>query len=390
VVNNMTQDKTKTPNKWDGSKPKLLVVIVFVLSLSALFVFNMGMIRTMASDYWVMLKTMTGSIQESVEDMIAVDIHGKQRFVDINGGFRRLADQKMVNGTILGSNENLFLKTDVDYQFSEQEEETQCNRIKQILEHAESQGCTTLFVQRPHKYHLEKDRLPYGLKVQYDQQFDYWTDRLISEGFRVADLRTLEQANVFYRTDHHWTVESSLSAATAIIAALGLETGGYELTNYEYFTWKESFLGSEGIKVGKYYVGKDDFSVMIPKNPGHYEYYHRIDNKQTVFKKGSFEEAFIDRTILEDPSYNNKYNACLNGGYVENIIVNEEKKDGQKLLLISDSFARPMVMYLAQSFSEIRYLDPQEGRYNDSIIGYMDEYRPDVVIVMYNGPIQEV
>ena len=40
--------------------------------------------------------------------------------------------------------------------------------------------------------------------------------------------------------------------------------------------------------------------------------------------------------------------------------------------------------------SETRYLDPQEGRYNDSYIDYIDEYQPDVVVMMYTGAFVEV
>ena len=58
---------------------------------------------------------------------------------------------------------------------------------------------------------------------------------------------------------------------------------------------------------------------------------------------------------------------------MENIIVNEGCDDNSKLLLISDSFARSMVMYLCQAFHETRYLDPQEGRYNKSYIDYIEK-----------------
>lgn len=83
--------------------------------------------------------------------------------------------------------------------------------------------------------------------------------------------------------------------------------------------------------------------------------------------------------------YYNKYNACLYGGYVENIIQNNNLQTGQRVLLISDSYARPMTMYLSSAFSEVYYLDPQEGRYNDSYIAYIKKVKPDIVIMMYTG-----
>lgn len=44
-----------------------------------------------------------------------------------------------------------------------------------------------------------------------------------------------------------------------------------------------------------------------------------------------------------------------------------------------------MTMYLSSAFSEVYYLDPQEGRYNDSYIAYIKKVKPDIVIMMYTG-----
>ena len=49
-----------------------------------------------------------------------------------------------------------------------------------------------------------------------------------------------------------------------------------------------------------------------------------------------------------------------------------------------------MVQYLSLCFGETRYLDPQEGRYNDSYIQYMRDFQPDVVVIMYSGDYVEV
>lgn len=43
-----------------------------------------------------------------------------------------------------------------------------------------------------------------------------------------------------------------------------------------------------------------------------------------------------------------------------------------------------MTQYLSLSFSEVRYLDPQDGRYNDNYLTYINDYKPDIVIVMYD------
>ena len=71
--------------------------------------------------------------------------------------------------------------------------------------------------------------------------------------------------------------------------------------------------------------------------------------------------------------------------YNENIVLNNMSDNDLKVMLIADSYARPMLPFLSLCFKEVRYLDPQEGRYNDSYVDYIDAYDPDIVIMMFPG-----
>ena len=157
------------------------------------------------------------------------------------------------------------------------------------------------------------------------------------------------------------------------------------IKNYHKLFYGNSLLGSGGIRVGEYYVGKDDFAIPLPNFHTNLSYKH-YDNKHSLVlsKSGKFEEALIDRDVLEDKNYYNKYNACLFGGWCENRITNNESPNDLKLLLVSDSYSRSMAMYMSLYFNETRFLDPQDGRYNDSYKEYVDVYKPDIIVVMYD------
>lgn len=101
--------------------------------------------------------------------------------------------------------------------------------------------------------------------------------------------------------------------------------------------------------------------------------------------EGPFEKVFIDWDKLEDPNYNNKYYSLSYNAYNENIVINNLADNNDKVLLIADSYARPMLAFMSLCFKEVRFLDPQEGRYNDSYVEYIDEYDPDIVIMMFPG-----
>ena len=158
------------------------------------------------------------------------------------------------------------------------------------------------------------------------------------------------------------------------------------MNNYEPVSYNNSFLGSIGIKVGRFFAGKDDFVIYKPKFDTDITFVHK-DKKKPFEYAGDFWETFVDQKMLEDSSYNNKYDANMHGAYVESIIHNNLAQNNYRGLLITHSYGRAMAQYMSLDYSELRYLDPQKGRYNDNILEYVREYKPDVVIYMYNNVV---
>lgn len=226
-----------------------------------------------------------------------------------------------------------------------------------------------------------------------DTNYTSLLDELERRNISAIDLRNFKECCQYYKTDHHWTVESSFLATVKTLefiqseTDIGWEHDKYNLSNYSTLSYPSSFLGSNGIRVGKYYGGVDDFNILVPNFKTDFTYQHLVDGTITKEQSGDFFQAFIDKSILTDETYHNKYNALLQGGYVENIITNHNISNDKKLLFISHSYGRPMTQYLSRSFSEVRYLDPQDGSYNDNYLTYINDYKPDIVIVMYDDLI---
>lgn len=326
-----------------------------------------------------------------IEETYNNNFWNKLSFVDYQGLFCKITGQKINNGVIKGSDGKLNLLDNLDYEFVEDDEKLKADKAVKILMRAQQKGADVLYVQRP----WATGKVPYDYHFELNEQYDYWCKTMEESGFPVLDLRK-EVTNgriQFYITDHHWTVESSFNANADIIKALnelyGLkldqEKKYTDIGQYEKINYKNSFLGSEGIRVGKYFAGKDDFEIIVPKYDTDFKYVQYRDHKKYWEAKGDYSAVFIDKEKLEDPKYNNKYNAITYEGYVENRITNTLPDNNLKVLLIADSFARPMVTYLASNFKETRYLDPQDGRYTDSYVDYIDQYEPDVVIMMFPG-----
>lgn len=206
----------------------------------------------------------------------------------------------------------------------------------------------------------------------------------------MFDLRNIVSANqdeMFYYTDHHWTTETSFSAFQIIVESISeyIESDVHyaDIDEYEKMIIPNAFLGSYGIKVGKYYAGKDSFQVLIPKGDTlfKFESYDNIGNL-SMTKSGAWIDALMDQSILDNPNYNNKYNAWLNTQAVENRIINENVDNNTKILLISHSYGRPLAQYMALCFKEVRILDPQKGRFTGNYIEYIENFEPDIVLFL--------
>lgn len=305
-------------------------------------------------------KTLNTSIAENTYNNY---FWNRLNFVDIQGLVSRLAGQKINNDVIKGNDGKLNLMDNLEYKFIENDEEAKVQKAVKILKHAEKKNAKVLYVQRP----WATGSLPYGYHFELDDQYNYWCKQMQDYGFPVLDLRSVAKDKIkFYITDHHWTIESSFYANCYIIDSLNslfdLKLGKIEcadINQYNRKNYENSFLGSEGIRTGKYFAGKDDFETLIPAFETNFIYEQYKDHRLYWKAEGTYEDVFINKELLEDPNYNNKYAAYTYDGYIENRIVNYKSDNNLKVLLIADSYARPMVTYLAMNFKEIRYLDPQ-------------------------------
>ena len=323
----------------------------------------------------------------SFENGYNQNFYGKLSLVNINGAYRRVLGQTVI-GDVIRVNDSLTMKSEITYDANVFFDDIEYTKV--ILNYADANGISTLYVQHPTKINTLLNQLPYDKNKNAVNTDEYWLEKIVEGGYNVLNLCEDEySANTFYRTDHHWTNESALNAANAILDSLNINTDVCRKKKYKEDIYVNSFLGSAGIRVGKSYVGKDDFSVYIPKFETNLMYKKLVDNEVVFEASGDFNQCFINRAIIDDENYNNKYNAFLNGGYVENIILNRNCNNDKKILIISDSFARPMTQYLSLAFSETRYLDPQDGRFNDSCIDYIKKYEPDYLIIMYSLNYQD-
>ncbi len=268
-------------------------------------------------------------------------------------------------------------------------------QIAELCREIEAYGGRFLFVQVPYKNAQMAPELWAYSGDRTEDAEDLLLELLRQKEVPALDLRKDPDSCRFYKTDHHWTVEASYAAACDIAAALQPEGELPErITDpgqFEALCWPDSFLGSIGIKVGPYYTGKDDFIVLNPSFPTDFSYTILHGGETVHHSEGSFLNALVQRELLDNSRYRNKYASMLFGnsaGY-EYVIDNRLSERSDDILCITHSYGRSMCAYLSLFFRQTRMLDPQPGRYQGSYVEYIREHQPAIVVFAYNDLLNQ-
>lgn len=219
----------------------------------------------------------------------------------------------------------------------------------------------------------------------YDIPYLNLTYKLIEDG---------REKNAFYNTDHHWKVETGFWATEKILQNLkNLYDYDYNeqytnLLNYNLKVYDKWFLGSLGKKTGMYFTeaGVDDFTLITPNFETSFE--EELPLKQEK-KEGNFIDALLAIDKIEKKDYYEKspYHTYTGGDYRFQIIHNNNSENKRKILLIRDSFACPVVPFLAMQNEYVYIYDSRDFIPEEKINLYnlIEEVNPDCILMLFNG-----
>jgi hypothetical protein len=207
--------------------------------------------------------------------------------------------------------------------------------------------------------------------VNSDQEKEYYG--IILNGLKTSQvlpvfekLQKHDQEEIYFKTDHHWTQYGAYLAYEELMNSFSMKPVDNALFTVNKIN---DFQGTLYSRFRGSFIKGEDFVFYESENSGYTVEYIA-------------EERMEDKILFKENLENrDKYKVYLDGNYPLIRIRNPHAEYEEKVLVIKDSFANAMVPYLAESFTEVHYMDL---RYNNtSLKEYIENERFTKVVLLY-------
>ena len=321
-----------------------------------------------------------------IEKWFTFSMWKQEELINFNG---LLANKLNIHG--LYANMGMYV-TDGGYIVSASPYTTTDYEVEQTIafrDYLEANGIQLIYVNQPTKY-VDDDLLKreFGVETYSNRNADKFLERINGAGVNTIDLRVcmkeegLNVYDLFYRTDHHWTTPTGLWATQKIAEGLNeycgysIDTSVFDEKNFIRKDWKECWLGEQGKKVARTYVGLDDYTELKPNFETSYTF-KRGDG--TTFD-GIF-DMFVDETVYntENDVYENQ---SWHYSYSRVDCINNKVKSG-KVLLIGDSYSFVTQPFLSLQVHEVDSIILRKKEEDFNLREYILTNGYDTVIIAY-------
>ncbi len=364
-------------------KPRYLTTFLFLLFLAIFFLLSL---KPFAREAWYAFSA--GALPQQVETGYNADLPARTGFITLNGGFQRLIGKREVNERYRLDNGQLT------YVIPALDMTAIAENTAAFARTLEEKNIPFLYVNTPFKIQPDDKQLPVSIEDYSNENADAFLQLLRSFGVDTLDLRELEQAeglehyDLFFPTDHHWTPETGLWAVRQITDALGsrnpvlaVDPALTDPDSYSVAVQEGIYLGSHGRRVGPWYAGMDDLSLITPTFPTSLRF---SVPSEGLAKEGCFEESVLFPEMLTEGSLleSSRYDVYCGGEYPLMRIENLSGGNGHRLLVLKDSFSLVVAPFLSLGFEIVDYVDLR--LFGDGLLDLIQETNPDYVIVLYN------
>ena len=299
---------------------------------------------------------MDGTFTQKAEDYVADQIALRDIWMETSSLVQRAALRLEINDTWLGRDGRYFAKVTPDT-FDTAQYEKNLAQVKAFFDANPDKDCRMMMVPTP--AYMLRDDLPANAPL-FDAEGCF--DTLLSTmGGQAIDLRAAllpDAANMYYRTDHHWTSQGALTAYNAWCAATGHAPQDWRLE-----TASTSFRGTLYSK------------VLLPDSP--YDTVSIASDAaiRSMDCDGQVSNSLYSMAALEEKDH---YKIFMGGNYAK-VVIDTGANTGKSLLVVKDSFANSFLPFLVRDYDTITVLDLRF--YREGVQPLADQ--ADDVLVLY-------
>ncbi|MBQ1351460.1 MAG: hypothetical protein IIY71_01915 [Oscillospiraceae bacterium] len=335
--------------------------------------------------------TLTIDATEKALNESADRAHG---FIQLFGGVQKLLDKRVIedanpeNTVVRLDNGKLQFVSQGAEQVDVSAEADALISLNKTLEEAE---IPLLFMAAPSKIREGKEGLPVIAKEYGNAQMDQLVDQIQQGGVETLDFRTVFDAlpnfdDYFFKTDHHWRPEGAFLAFQVLCDRLrdqygiSVDSRFTDPAEYESTVYKNVFLGSQGKRIGTWYAGVDDITLIAPRFETNLTYEVPLEQIQ---RTGDYRDSVIFRERVEQRDYfnSNPYTMYAGGDYDLARVENHLNTNGPDIVMVRDSYACALTPFLSLACSTLETVDLRH--FKGSLTDYLLERKPDMVLFLY-------
>ena len=277
---------------------------------------------------------MDGAFTKKAEDYTADQIALRDMWMESASVVQRAAGRLEVNDTWLGRDGRYFAKVTPDT-FDAAQYEKNLAQVRTFFDANSDKDCRVMMVPTP--AYLLRDDLPANAPLlDAEGCFDMLLTDFAAEAIDLRTALTPNAAEMYYRTDHHWTTQGAQTAYGAWCAATGHTDRSWRLE-----TVSTTFRGTLYSK------------VLLPDSPYDTVAVAPDAAIRSMDCDGAVSGSLYDMAALEEKDH---YKVFMGGNYAK-VVIDTGAATGKSLLVVKDSFANSFLPFLVKDYDTITVLD---------------------------------
>lgn len=309
----------------------------------------------------------SGKYTTEYEQYISDQFPFKNQLVGVKGKMDRAIGKKENNDVLFGDDGYLFERFTSD----DDRLDRNIGLLNTFAEQIDVEHIYTLIP--PTAIEIYPEKVPkYVSSISQKDTLAYIEKNISSEidMINVYDmLLSVKDQQVYFKTDHHWTMRGAYYAYVALAKTMDFEP--LLLSDFDIQTVSTSFHGTLYSKATAYDHKPDSIELFLPiQEP-------QVD---VTYEDGAKANTMYELDNLEKKD---KYSLFLDGNH-SLVTIKTGAHTGRKLAVLKDSYAHALIPFLANHFDEIHVIDL---RYNkESVSSYMASNDLEEILFLYNLP----